>query len=98
MTGILDLMSHDRTDDPCECEIIVLTIPYLGLDFEHAEGFQLTFAPLVTSQGVSITIIDDQIVEPNERFLLSLEAPNDESPYFIGMPSTLRVGITDTDG
>lgn len=70
-------------------------LSFLGIDFIFPQGFQLTFAPQDTSLEVSVTLINDDIVEPTERFILSLAAS--DSSYSIGVPSTLAVEIDDSD-
>jgi uncharacterized repeat protein (TIGR01451 family) len=46
-----------------------------GTDFQPVSG-TLTFNPLVTSQPINVTILDDALDEPNETFTITLTNPN----------------------
>jgi hypothetical protein len=58
-----------------------------GVDFVAASG-SLTFAPSVTTQGVTVSIIGDAINETNETFRVVLSNPTNAS---IGNSSTVRI-------
>jgi len=64
-----------------------------GSDYS-ASSSTLTFAPGVSSQVISVPIIDDDSDEPNETFSVTLNSP---SNAILGTPSSTTVTITDDD-
>ncbi len=63
-----------------------------GLDYV-AYSQVLTFAPFVTTETISVTLIDDGIDEPNETFTLVLSSPT--GPSFIGVGTGTATIIDD---
>ena len=60
----------------------------------------LTFTSTKTRACINISIVDDQLVEENESFFVSLrfsEAPGREQ-VLLGKPNTTTVTIMDDDG
>jgi hypothetical protein len=64
-----------------------------GSDYSASSG-TLTFAPGITSQVISVPIIDDDTDEPNETFTVTLNSP---SNAIVGTPNSTTVTITDDD-
>jgi hypothetical protein len=64
-----------------------------GVDYQAATG-TLTFAPGVTEQSFSVTIIDDLLDEENETLGLALSAPSNAT---LGTPSSATLTIVDDD-
>ena len=57
----------------------------------------ITFSSTVSNVSVSVTIIDDGILESTENFLVNLTDPQSLTGVSI-MPSTANVNIMDNDG
>jgi imidazole glycerol phosphate synthase subunit HisF len=79
-----------------------VTVPYTvtggtatggGTDYTLNAG-TLTFAPGETSQTISVSLVDDNIVEPDETVVISLQAPTNATP---GTPAAHTLTITDDD-
>jgi len=65
-----------------------------GSDYTTTSG-TLTFAPSQTSLNVSIPILNDATVEPNETVNLTLSSPTNAS---LGSPNLATLTIVDNDG
>ena len=66
-----------------------------GLDYT-APGTSFAFPASITTHTFSIAITDDNFLEANEAFTLTLAAANDSS-YTVGSQATTTVTITDND-
>ena len=66
----------------------------VGGDY-RVESSSVTFTPPATTATVMLTILDNQIIEENERFLLSLENPNPAAR--VTLPAAAVITITDDD-
>jgi hypothetical protein len=64
-----------------------------GQDFSLSSG-TLSFAPNETSKNITVTILDDSLVEWNETVIVSLSSP---LGAFLGTPSQTTLTITDND-
>lgn len=71
-----------------------------GLDFLfEPEGFQLVFGPEDSRLGLSVTILEDNILEIMEIFSLAITVPpNPVRDYGIGDIGLINIGIIDNDG
>ena len=58
----------------------------------------LTFQPCDRQQCVNVSITDDLINEPEERFAVSLTLSDDASPYLTLGSAAGDIVITDDDG
>ena len=66
-------------------------------DYE-AVDVTLTFQPCDRQQCVNVSITDDLINEPEERFAVSLTLSDDASPYLTLGSAAGDIVITDDDG
>ena len=66
-----------------------------GSDYTAVSG-TLTFSPGVTQQTITVPIINDSVVEPNENFTVTLSNPS--AGAALGTPATATVTIVDNDG
>jgi hypothetical protein len=55
------------------------------------------FSPSESIQTVSIPLINDDIVESTEWFLVELELPSDQTGVLLGSPVDTNVTIDDDD-
>ena len=58
----------------------------------------LTIAASATTVTVTVCVIDDVAVDPNETVILTITAPTSPNDYSIGVPATQTVTIADDDG
>ena len=62
------------------------------------QDLELTFEPTTASLNVVIPLVNDDIMEAEERFSLSLQLAVAAQNAVIGSPSSASVNITDDDG
>ena len=62
-----------------ECALLKLPSPLLigGSDYTSPGAVTLTFSNTTTSQTVSVIIVDDEILEDNEKFFANLATTDD---------------------
>ena len=58
----------------------------------------LTFEPTSTSQDIIIPLVNDDVMEEDEGFSLSLALADGTQGVAIASPATASVTITDNDG
>ena len=66
-----------------------------GSDYTGVVNGLITFGSNVISQVISITILNDTIVEPTETFTVGLSAPTGQAA--LGAPAVATVTVTDDD-
>lgn len=66
-----------------------------GRDIGPTSG-TLTFPPGSTVECISVSILDDSVVEAEEQFILQLGAAGDQAVTIVG--GTVEVTICDDDG
>jgi Calx-beta domain-containing protein len=66
-----------------------------GVDYTAVRNATVTFAADSTSATASVTIVDDNLVDPNESVSLALSSPT--SGFKLGTPSTAVLTIVDND-
>lgn len=76
---------------------IFLCIPPAGCDYSGLNEVELTFGPAIDSMMYQIPITNDEILEADESFTVSLTVPSTERGVVLGQPSATVVGITDDD-
>ncbi len=64
-----------------------------GVDYTLASG-QLTFSPGITTQNISMTVVDDSLVEGNETVIVTLSSPTNAT---LGTNTTYTYTIIDND-
>ena len=67
----------------------------MGRDIDHTMG-TLVFPPGSRVGVISVSILDDSVVEAEEQFILELVASDDEAVVISN--GTVEVTITDNDG
>ena len=74
--------------------------PHITVSPEDYEALNLnvTFSPCEKRRCVNVSIVDDYISEPEERFTTSLSTTPDLSHSILVHPTTGEVTITDDDG
>ena len=59
----------------------------------------LTFSSSSTTQTVNVSIVDDQLLEGNEVFLVSLALKNQTDVHYVQLgPTSASITIIDDDG
>jgi sugar lactone lactonase YvrE len=90
-------VTYSTVDDqravPCGDTTTAPGVAFARCDYATTVG-TLTFAPGETQKTISVPIIDDSFVEPNERVQLRLSNP---VGGILGTPLTTTVTITDND-
>lgn len=59
---------------------------------------QLTFEPSSTSQNIIIPLVNDDVMEADETFTLSLAVAEGAQGVNIASPASVEITITDDDG
>ena len=77
-------------------QIYFWCIPPAGCDYSGLYEVELTFGPAIDSVMYQIPITNDEILEAEESFTVSLTVPSTERGVVVGQPSA-TVGITDDD-
>ena len=67
---------------------------FAGADYTAASG-TLTFGTNVSTQNITVTILNDKLIEQNETFTLTLGTPGGEAS--LGTPSVATVTILDDE-
>ena len=78
-------------------QIYFWCIPPAGCDYSGLNEVELTFGPAIDSMMYQIPITNDEILEAEESFTVSLTVPSTERGVVVGQPSATVVGITDDD-
>lgn len=74
----------------------------LGFFFSAGEDYfpmetEVTFSPSETTQTVSIPLVNDDILESREWFLVGLSLPSDQAGVLLGPPVESNITIEDDD-
>ena len=77
-------------------QIYFWCIPPAGCDYSGLYEVELTFGPAIDSMMYQIPITNDEILEAEESFTVSLTVPSTERGVVLGQPSA-TVSITDDD-
>ena len=66
-------------------------------DYGDISGESFTFQPFSTRDCITISTVDDFVIESNERFTVSLLSPISTVTVTVGSPDTAFVTITDNE-
>ena len=67
-----------------------------GQDYAERSG-ELTFAPFSTEQTITVPILDDEILEPNETFTVTLTEPNSTTLVDLAIGTAVGTIIDDEE-